>query len=105
MSPGERRGLAGGRLGHRRQPPPAEGTEPQPEEEEAAAAAQVTAVTVMAADAEHIEMGTEPLPSADEAAAAAFAGQGGRSAHAQLPSAPLPPSPQPRRRQRFPARR
>ncbi|XP_052666723.1 deformed epidermal autoregulatory factor 1 homolog isoform X2 [Harpia harpyja] len=47
--------------------------EPEPEEEEAAAAAQVTAVTVMAADAEHIEMGTEPLPSADEAAAAAFA--------------------------------
>ncbi|XP_074773977.1 deformed epidermal autoregulatory factor 1 homolog isoform X5 [Athene noctua] len=47
--------------------------EPEPEEEEAAAAAQVTAVTVMAADAEHIEMGAEPLPSADEAAAAAFA--------------------------------
>ncbi|XP_074904592.1 deformed epidermal autoregulatory factor 1 homolog isoform X2 [Buteo buteo] len=47
--------------------------EPEEEEEEAAAAAQVTAVTVMAADAEHIEMGTEPLPSADEAAAAAFA--------------------------------
>ncbi|NXY81864.1 DEAF1 factor, partial [Alcedo cyanopectus] len=41
-------------------------TEAEPGEE--AAAAQVT---VMAADAEHMEMGTEPLPSTDEAAAAA----------------------------------
>ncbi|XP_061856594.1 deformed epidermal autoregulatory factor 1 homolog isoform X1 [Colius striatus] len=40
--------------------------EPKPEEEEAAAR-----VTVMAADAQHIEMGSESLPSADEAAAAA----------------------------------
>uniref|UniRef100_A0A8D0GE64 DEAF1 transcription factor n=1 Tax=Sphenodon punctatus TaxID=8508 RepID=A0A8D0GE64_SPHPU len=40
------------------------GSEAEPEEEE------VTAVTVMAADAEHIEMGAESLPSADEAAAA-----------------------------------
>ncbi|NWJ09215.1 DEAF1 factor, partial [Crypturellus undulatus] len=46
--------------------------EPEEEEEEEEAA-QVTAVTVMAAEAEHIEMGAESLPSADEAAAAAFA--------------------------------
>ncbi|NXA55927.1 DEAF1 factor, partial [Nothocercus julius] len=46
-------------------------SEAEPEEEEEAA--QVTAVTVMAAEAEHIEMGAESLPSADEAAAAAFA--------------------------------
>ncbi|XP_030416541.1 deformed epidermal autoregulatory factor 1 homolog isoform X1 [Gopherus evgoodei] len=45
----------------------AAGLEAEPEEEEAAA--QVTAVTVMAADAEHIDMGAESLPSADEAAA------------------------------------
>uniref|UniRef100_A0A8C0HAR1 Deformed epidermal autoregulatory factor 1 homolog n=1 Tax=Chelonoidis abingdonii TaxID=106734 RepID=A0A8C0HAR1_CHEAB len=45
----------------------AAGLEAEPEEEEAAA--QMTAVTVMAADAEHIEMGAESLPSADEAAA------------------------------------
>ncbi|KAH1170645.1 deformed epidermal autoregulatory factor 1 homolog isoform X1 [Mauremys mutica] len=45
----------------------AAGLEAAPEEEEAAA--QVTAVTVMAADAEHIEMEAESLPSADEAAA------------------------------------
>uniref|UniRef100_A0A8C6ZHC7 Deformed epidermal autoregulatory factor 1 homolog n=1 Tax=Nothoprocta perdicaria TaxID=30464 RepID=A0A8C6ZHC7_NOTPE len=47
-------------------------SEAEPEEEEEAA--QVTAVTVMAAEAEHIDMGAEALPSADEAAAA-FAGQ------------------------------
>ncbi|KAK9410126.1 deformed epidermal autoregulatory factor 1 like [Crotalus adamanteus] len=41
-------------------------SEAEPQEEE-----EVTAVTVMAADAEHIEMGAESLPSADEAAAAA----------------------------------
>ncbi|XP_065448010.1 deformed epidermal autoregulatory factor 1 homolog isoform X8 [Chrysemys picta bellii] len=57
----------------------AAGLEAEPEEEEAAA--QVTAVTVMAADAEHIEMGAESLPSADEAAAA-FAGQSAAHAHA-----------------------
>ncbi|XP_074810862.1 LOW QUALITY PROTEIN: deformed epidermal autoregulatory factor 1 homolog [Natator depressus] len=45
----------------------AAGLEAEPEEEEAAA--QVTAVTVMAADAEHIAMGAESLPSADDAAA------------------------------------
>ncbi|XP_025900632.1 deformed epidermal autoregulatory factor 1 homolog isoform X1 [Nothoprocta perdicaria] len=43
-------------------------SEAEPEEEEEAA--QVTAVTVMAAEAEHIDMGAEALPSADEAAAA-----------------------------------
>ncbi|NXG37680.1 DEAF1 factor, partial [Dromaius novaehollandiae] len=42
-------------------------------EEEEEEAAQVAAVTVMAAEAEHIEMGAESLPSADEAAAAAAA--------------------------------
>ncbi|XP_071618035.1 deformed epidermal autoregulatory factor 1 homolog isoform X3 [Heliangelus exortis] len=55
------------------QPPPQEaasGAEPEPEEEEEAAATQVTAVTVMATDAEHMEMGAEPLPNADEAATA-----------------------------------
>ncbi|KAM6393224.1 deformed epidermal autoregulatory factor 1 homolog isoform 3-T3 [Pluvialis apricaria] len=53
------------------QPPPqAAPSEAEPEPEEEEAAAQVTAVTVMAADAEHMEMGAEPLPSADEAAAA-----------------------------------
>ncbi|XP_054246537.1 deformed epidermal autoregulatory factor 1 homolog [Indicator indicator] len=40
--------------------------EPEEEEEEQAAAQ----VTVMAADAEHMEMGAEPLPNADEAATA-----------------------------------
>ncbi|XP_039393412.1 deformed epidermal autoregulatory factor 1 homolog isoform X4 [Mauremys reevesii] len=47
----------------------AAGLEAEPEEEEEVAA-QVTAVTVMAADAEHIEMEAESLPSADEASAA-----------------------------------
>ncbi|OPJ74181.1 deformed epidermal autoregulatory factor 1 homolog isoform X1 [Patagioenas fasciata] len=63
--------------GPEQQPPQTAASESEPdpdpeeeEEEEEAAAAQVTAVTVMAADAEHMEMGAEPLPSADEAAAA-----------------------------------
>ncbi|XP_042692662.1 deformed epidermal autoregulatory factor 1 homolog isoform X1 [Centrocercus urophasianus] len=43
--------------------------QPQSSEGKAERREEVTAVTVMAADAEHIEMGTEPLPSADEAAA------------------------------------
>uniref|UniRef100_A0A8V5G229 Uncharacterized protein n=1 Tax=Melopsittacus undulatus TaxID=13146 RepID=A0A8V5G229_MELUD len=42
---------------------------PQAAAAQSEAAAQVTAVTVMAADTEHIDMGAEPLPSADEAAA------------------------------------
>lgn len=56
--------------------------QPQPAASEAKAerrqeeAARVTAVTVMAADAQHLEMAAGALPSADEAAA--FAGQGGR---------------------------
>ncbi|KAM6359936.1 deformed epidermal autoregulatory factor 1 homolog isoform 2-T2 [Alca torda] len=52
------------------QPPPqsaASEAEPEASEEEEEEAA---AVTVMAADAEHMEMAAEPLPSADEAAAA-----------------------------------
>lgn len=49
--------------------------QPQGSEGKAERREEVTAVTVMAADAEHIEMGAEPLPSADEAAA--FAGQRG----------------------------
>ncbi|NXF33499.1 DEAF1 factor, partial [Nyctibius bracteatus] len=56
--------------------PAASESEAEPEEEEEEeeeAAAQVTAVTVMAADAGQMEMGAEPLRSADEAAAAAFA--------------------------------
>ncbi|KAM8807824.1 DEAF1 factor, partial [Eudromia elegans] len=61
------------------QPPPqqpaqqaaASEAEPEEEEEEEEEAAQVTAVTVMAAEAEHMDMGAESLPSADEAAAAA----------------------------------
>lgn len=56
--------------GQQQKPPRAAQGEAVPEEE---------AVTVMAADAEHIEMGAAPMPSADEAAAAAaFAGQGGQ---------------------------
>ncbi|XP_053250920.1 deformed epidermal autoregulatory factor 1 homolog isoform X3 [Podarcis raffonei] len=50
------------------QPVEASGSGAEPPEEE-----EVTAVTVMAADAEHIEMGAESLPSSDEATATAFA--------------------------------
>ncbi|XP_056349974.1 deformed epidermal autoregulatory factor 1 homolog isoform X2 [Oenanthe melanoleuca] len=50
--------------GQQQEPPQAVEGEAEPEEEE-------EAVTVMAADAEHIEMGAPSMPSADEAAAAA----------------------------------
>ncbi|NXV23054.1 DEAF1 factor, partial [Cepphus grylle] len=56
------------------QPPPqsaASEAEPEAsEEEEEEEEEEAAAVTVMAADAEHMEMAAEPLPSADEAAAA-----------------------------------
>lgn len=56
--------------GRQQEPPQTAEGEAEPEEE---------AVTVMAADGEHIEMGAPSMPSADEAAAAAaFAGQGGQ---------------------------
>lgn len=74
---------------------PPQQQQPQPAASEAKAerrqeeAARVTAVTVMAADAQHLEMAAGALPSADEAAA--FAGQGGRQ---RACAAPLtrPPS-------------
>ncbi|XP_059704702.1 deformed epidermal autoregulatory factor 1 homolog isoform X3 [Haemorhous mexicanus] len=50
--------------GQQQEPPQAAEGEAEPEEQE-------EAVTVMAADAEHIQMGAPPMPSADEAAAAA----------------------------------
>ncbi|OXB64597.1 UNVERIFIED_CONTAM: hypothetical protein H355_004563 [Colinus virginianus] len=43
--------------------------QPQSSEGKAERREEVTAVTVMAADPEHIDMSSEPLPSADEAAA------------------------------------
>ncbi|XP_062823659.1 deformed epidermal autoregulatory factor 1 homolog isoform X1 [Anolis carolinensis] len=49
----------------------APGSEAEPQEE--AEEEEVTAVTVVEAGAEHLQMGAESLPSADEAAAAAFA--------------------------------
>lgn len=69
--------------------------QPQGSEGKAERREEVTAVTVMAADAEHIEMGAEPLPSADEAAA--FAGQRGPhcacAAHLSAARAPRCPGP------------
>ncbi|XP_027517938.1 deformed epidermal autoregulatory factor 1 homolog isoform X2 [Corapipo altera] len=59
-----RLGLAAGPGQQQQEPPRAAEGEAEPEEEE-------EAVTVMAADAEHIEMGAPTMPSADEAAAAA----------------------------------
>lgn len=71
--------------GQQREPPQA--AEGEAEQEEA--------VTVMAADAEHIQMGAPPMPSADEAAAAAaFAGQGGQRSLSP-PGAPATRAPAP----------
>lgn len=77
-------GLPAGR-GQQQKPPQAAKREAEPEE----------AVTVMAADAGHIEMGAPPMPSADEAAAAAaFAGQGGQRSLSP-PAAPPARAPAP----------
>lgn len=76
--------------------PPQQQQQPQPAASEAKAerrqeeAARVTAVTVMAADAQHLEMAAGALPSADEAAA--FAGQGGRQRACAAPLTRPPPT-------------